>query len=64
LIVFKAFAGRERDWLDIDTIVARQRHGLDVDAIWEELTPLLELKEDAETASRLRRMLTKASGLR
>ena len=26
--------------------------------------PLLELKEDAETASRLRRLLTKASGLR
>jgi hypothetical protein len=64
LIVFKAFAGRERDWLDIDTIIARQRHGLDVDAIWRELTPLLELKEDAETPSRLRRLLTKARGLR
>jgi hypothetical protein len=58
LIVFKAFAGRERDWLDIDTIIARQRHGLDVDTIWRELTPLLELQEDVETASRLRRLLT------
>lgn len=64
LIVFKAFAGRERDWLDIDTIIARQRHGLDVDAIWRELMPLLELKEDAETPSRLQRMLAKASGSR
>jgi hypothetical protein len=64
LIVFKAFAGRERDWLDIDTIIARQRHRLDVDAIWRELTPLLELKEDAETPSRLRGMLTIARGLR
>jgi len=62
LIVFKSFAGRERDWLDIDTIVARQRQALDVDTIWRELTPLLELKEDVETPSRLRRMLTKAKG--
>lgn len=64
LIVFKAFAGRERDWLDIDTIIARQRHVLDVGAIWRELTPLLDLKEDAETPPRLRRMLTKVSGPR
>lgn len=64
LIVFKAFAGRDRDWLDIDTIVMRQRQALDVDAIWGELTPLLELKEDAETPARLRRVLTKARGLR
>lgn len=60
LIVFKAFAGRDRDWLDIDTIVMRQRQALDVDTIWRELTPLLELKEDAETLPRLRRLLTKA----
>ena len=60
LIVFMAFAGRERDWLDINTIIARQRDLLDVDAIWRELTPLLELKEDAETPPRLHRMLTKA----
>lgn len=60
LVVFKAFAGRERDWLDIDTIVMRPRQALDVDTIWRELTPLLELKEDAETAPRLQRVLTKA----
>jgi hypothetical protein len=60
LVVFKAFAGRERDWLDIDTIVMRQRQALDIDTIWRELTPLLELKEDPETAPRLRRVLTKA----
>lgn len=61
LIVFKAFAGRERDWLDVGTIIARRRAALDVDVIWRELNPLLELKEDAETAPRLRRMLTTRS---
>jgi hypothetical protein len=57
LIVLKAFAGRERDWLDIEGIVLRQRERLDVALIWQELTPLLELKEDAEAAERLRRLL-------
>jgi hypothetical protein len=63
LVVLKAFAGRERDWLDVDTIVLRQGQTLDVDAIWRELTPLLELKEDVETAARLRRVLTKVREL-
>jgi hypothetical protein len=44
--------------------VQRWRHHLDVDAIWREMIPLLELKEDAETPSRLRGMLTIARGLR
>jgi hypothetical protein len=59
LIVFKAFAGRPRDWLDVETTIVRQRHALDVDTIWRELLPLLELKEDAETQPRLERLLTK-----
>lgn len=59
LVVFKAFAGRDRDWADIDTIIARQHQRLDVGTIWRELTPLLQLKEDDETTSRLRRMLAR-----
>lgn len=60
LVVFKAFAGRERDWLDIESIVLRQRGRLDVELIWRELTPLLELKESPESADRLRRLLAGA----
>jgi hypothetical protein len=60
LVVFKAFAGRERDWLDIETIMLRQREALDADAIERELIPLLELKEDTETRPRLRRLLMNA----
>jgi hypothetical protein len=59
LVVFKAFAGRERDWLDIEGIVLRQVDALVADTIWQELIPLLELKGDAEAEPRLRRLLTK-----
>ncbi len=60
LIVFKAFAGRDRDWLDIDTVILRQRTALAVDTVWRELIPLLELKGDADTQPRLERRLAKA----
>lgn len=61
LIVFKAFAGRDKDWLDIEGVAKRQAGRLDVPLIWSELHPLLELKEDPETEERLRRMLDRAS---
>lgn len=54
LIVFKAFAGRAQDWLDIEGIVIRQHRLLDEELIWRELIPLLELKEDEQTEPRLR----------
>ena len=57
LIVFKVFAGRARDWLDVEGIIERQAGALAADLIWRELTPLLELKEDAESGPRLRRLL-------
>jgi len=58
LIVFKAFAGREKDWLDIEGIAVRQGDQLDQTLIWAELAPLLELKEAPEDATRLRALLT------
>lgn len=58
LVVFKAFAGRDRDWLDIEGIVLRQAEALEADTIWHELLPLLELKGDADAEPRLRRLLT------
>jgi hypothetical protein len=38
LIVFKAFAGSEKDWLDIDGIATHQGGRLDQARIWTELT--------------------------
>jgi hypothetical protein len=60
LVVFKAFAARDRDWLDIEGIALRQGSRLDETLIWAELAPLLELKEDQLSAERLRRILQKA----
>ncbi len=57
LVVHKAFAGRDKDWLDITGIVARQGRRLDRQLVWNELLPLLELKDDTDTAPRLRGLL-------
>jgi hypothetical protein len=57
LIVHKAFAGRDKDWGDIRGIVARQAQ-LDHGLIWEELSPLLELRDDTETEAKLRQLLS------
>jgi hypothetical protein len=62
LIVLKAFAGRDQDWIDIDSIALRQHHKLDEDLIWQELAPLLALKEDPLTGPRLRALLDQARG--
>ncbi len=59
LIVFKAFAGRDQDWIDIEGIALRRCNQLDEGLIWQELTPLLELKEDELTGPRLRRLLNR-----
>ena len=57
LIVFKAFAGRAQDWIDIEGIAIRQHRRLEERLIWQELIPLLELKEDEQAGPRLRRLL-------
>lgn len=57
LIVLKAFAGRDRDWVDVEGIVTRQGPRLDAALVWRELLPLLELKDDTDTEARLRRIL-------
>ena len=43
LLVYKVFAGRDRDWLDVEGVIERQRDRLDRELIRAELRPLLEL---------------------
>lgn len=57
LVVLKAFAGRDQDWLDIRGIATRQANRLDDPLIFRELQPLLELKGVPEAAARLREIL-------
>ncbi len=53
LVVLKAFADRDRDWVDIAGIAARQGPALDWDAVVARLGPLVELKEAPEILSKL-----------
>jgi hypothetical protein len=62
LVVFKAFAGRDKDWLDIEGVLARQGSGFDEDLVWRELRPLLDLKQAPESAGRLRGLLERSKG--
>ena len=61
LVTLKAFAGRDKDWLDIAGVAARQGGALDVALVFRELKPLLELKEDSRPLERVRAILEGAT---
>ena len=56
LVVHKAFANRDQDWVDIKSILIRQQGKLDKKLILSELTPLVELKEEPEILDRLKKL--------
>ena len=60
VIVLRAFAARDRDWLDIEGVALRQAGKLDLRLISSEIEPLLELKGTPEDSGRLRRILGSA----
>lgn len=53
LVVFKAFAGRPQDWLDIEGIIRKSGPRIDWNDVRQELAALLDLKGDTETMHRL-----------
>ncbi len=53
LVVHKAFAGRDQDWLDVRGIIIRSGHLLDLEFIDRELIPLLALKQSPSNLDRL-----------
>lgn len=53
LIVHKVFAGRDRDWGDVESVLIRQRVQLDLSLVRRELGPLLELKGQPEAMTKL-----------
>lgn len=59
LIVHKAFASRDQDWADIDSVLMTRGSRLNVRQILQELTPLVELKEDASILPRLHQLMEK-----
>lgn len=56
LIVHKAFAARDLDWADVQNVVMRHGRKLNVEQIWAELRPLVELKEEPEILAKLERI--------
>lgn len=61
LVVHKAFAGRDRDWPDIEGVVTRQGKRLDGDLVLTELAPLAELKGSIDAVDRVQRLLDATS---
>lgn len=57
LVVMKAFAARPQDWVDVDSVIARQGERLDRGAVIERLAPLAELKEQPELVQELEKRL-------
>jgi hypothetical protein len=52
LLVHKAFAGRERDWADVDGILTRQHGRLNLALVHDELSPLRDLKEEPDSLAK------------
>ena len=52
LVVHKLFAGRPRDWADLEQILARQKCVMNYNQVCEEVLPLLALKEAEDSWQR------------
>ncbi len=59
LVVHKAFAGRARDWDDLESVLIRQHSRLSLDQIRQELKPLLELKGQTDALNKLEELFVK-----
>ncbi len=54
LLIYKVFAGRDRDWVDVKGILKRQKGSLDWSQIEAVLPELCEIKGASENLERLR----------
>jgi hypothetical protein len=61
LVALKVFAGRDKDWLDVEGVVVRQGKALATALVLSELEPLLELKEDRRSLARLQAILERTA---
>jgi predicted nucleotidyltransferase len=63
LIIQKVVANREKDWLDVETVLIEQWGKLDQAYIQEWLAQFAEALEDAELLIKYRRLMEKVEGL-
>ncbi len=62
LVVFKAFADRPKDWVDVEGILIRQSATMDWGYVRTQLTQLAELKEAPELVDKLERLRRATDG--
>ncbi|HYZ71986.1 MAG TPA: hypothetical protein VE641_02845 [Chthoniobacterales bacterium] len=56
LLVYKTFANRPRDWVDVEGVLVRQKGKLDLRLVESELEPLVEAKEQPDILLRFKEM--------
>ena len=61
IVVFKVFADRPRDWLDVEGIIVKSGRLIDWNEVRGDLTALLELKGDVAALVRLDELLARLS---
>jgi len=59
LVVFKVFAGRPQDWLDVEGIVVKSGRLIDWQEVRADLATLLELKGDTSALGHLEELLSR-----
>lgn len=64
LVVMKSFAGRDKDWADVTSVLERQGKQLDLALIREELWPLLAAKQAPELVAEFERRVARILGVR
>ena len=53
----KVFAGRDKDWADVTSVLERQGPALNLELVRRELSPLLAAKEQPELGEELERRI-------
>ena len=61
LIIHKVFAGRDKDWGDVESVLIRQRVKLNLRLVHQEVKPLLELKGQPEAVTKLDALIAKVN---
>jgi hypothetical protein len=64
LIVQKVVAGRDKDWLDVETLLIEQRNRLDQAYIGNWLSQFVEALDNPEIVTRYQRLLAKVKAIR
>lgn len=59
LIVYKAFASRDRDWADLEGVVQRQGSAIDRAVVIDRLIPLVEIRGDPSIVPKLENVFEK-----